>query len=701
MDKEQSNQLSLDEFGEYIKGFSTQQLLAWKRELDDLYYNTGESYLDDYHYDILKEYIGDNAIGAPIRSSNNRVVLPYWLGSADKITPKDAIKFLTAWGFNYDFTSRFTLSDKLDGVSCLLVMEEKTMKLYSRGDGKIGGDISHLVRFIKLPTNLPKDMAVRGELIISKANFARIKGDVYTNPRNTVAGVIGSVNAKPELRLIDFVAYEVINPSGLTIGQQFELLESLGFKTAHHKFSFSVDVPILENYLTKRKKESPYEIDGIIVHLNSVYTRNTEGNPKYMAAFKMLIKENVKRTVVREVEWDISQYGYLKPVVIVEPVIIDNSLITRVSAHNAKYIQDNRIGKGTILNITKANDVIPYIVDVVHATTPDFPDCEYVWDANRVNIKTTKETKDEKIKRVVTFFTTIGVKGVKGETIAVIYNAGYDTVFKIIGASEAEIARLFPGNVRGRKIYTSIHDKILEYSVKTPDNIATLLDASTVFGHGIGKKILLEVLEAYPDVFKLYKALSEREFIDRIMHLRSFSEVRATMIYDGMGKAAEFLATFYAMIPAGEVNVAVAPVETAPVPYTNPLFQKVSLAGKKIALSGSRALQTLIQQQQGDVTDSVSSKTFVLVVADKNARTTKYNKAVEMKIPILNEREFTTYVEKKNIIEAQLNEMSVQTLQNTIKKYNATYNSDVKANLINFILDLRNPIMIELLNCLI
>ena len=72
-----------------------------------------------------------------------------------------------------------------------------------------------------------------------------------------------------------------------------------------------------------------------------------------------------------------------------------------------------------------------------------------------------------------------------------------------------------------------------------------------------------------------------------------------------------------------------------------------------------------------------------------------------MKIPILNEREFTTYVEKKNIIEAQLNEMSVQTLQNTIKKYNATYNSDVKANLINFILDLRNPIMIELLNCLI
>ena len=141
---------------------------------------------------ILKE-IGAVAPG-------EKVDLPYWMGSLDKIREDE--KVLNNWKTKYP--GDVIISDKLDGNSALLVINKKGAKMYSRGDGFKGQDISHLISLIKgIPTSTKEEYAIRGELIISKENWSSHgKG---ANARNAVAGLMHSKVPDPELvKYVDF-----------------------------------------------------------------------------------------------------------------------------------------------------------------------------------------------------------------------------------------------------------------------------------------------------------------------------------------------------------------------------------------------------------------------------------------------------------------------------------------------------------------
>ena len=171
-----------------IKNFSSERMLNYcnsqkipelhkiKLVLDDLYYNTDTPGISDSLYDILKDYLMKKdpdyipPIGCKIRKNQNRVDLPFWLGSADKITPND-ISELNRWT-EKNVSSQYIITEKLDGVSGMLYVKNGRKKLYTRGNGLVGADISYIIQYIKnIPKDIKGDICIRGELIIKKKRF--------------------------------------------------------------------------------------------------------------------------------------------------------------------------------------------------------------------------------------------------------------------------------------------------------------------------------------------------------------------------------------------------------------------------------------------------------------------------------------------------------------------------------------------------
>ncbi len=131
----------------YLKIHDLDFLNTLKKKLDDIYYNDGDVTVSDVNYDMLKDYLIKNdkkyipVIGAKIKEMDNEEKLPFYLGSILKIVPDD-MKPFNRW-FEKNKSHEYVISDKLDGVSCLLYNKNGKMNLYTRGDGEVGKNITH------------------------------------------------------------------------------------------------------------------------------------------------------------------------------------------------------------------------------------------------------------------------------------------------------------------------------------------------------------------------------------------------------------------------------------------------------------------------------------------------------------------------------------------------------------------------------
>lgn len=320
---------------EYFNMESLDKLHALKLYADNMYYNEGkDSGISDYQYDILKDTLTRRdpnyivPIGAKIREGENRVKLPFWLGSMDKIKPEDT-QALSKWQ-DENKSNDYIIQDKLDGVSCLIAINKGKISIYTRGDGIIGADISYLLQYLN---NIPKKLSkvtinIRGELIIPIDVFNKKYSKEYANPRNMVTGCIGAKKLKNGLSDIKFIAYEIVGDGLMKKpSEQLEYLDTIGFTIVKHERISFFTVDNLMETLLRFKKNNTFEIDGIIVQSNKEYIRNVDGNPDYAFAFKMLLSDNIIETKVIGVEWNVSKWGQLKPRVAIEPVKLGLSLI--------------------------------------------------------------------------------------------------------------------------------------------------------------------------------------------------------------------------------------------------------------------------------------------------------------------------------------------------------------------------------------
>jgi DNA ligase (NAD+) len=226
----------------------------------DKYYND-EPVITDAIFDMMREFLqlkSPNSkvlkqIGAPPTKSKDKVKLPYYLGSMDKIKPPS--NKLESWCSKYK--GPYILTEKLDGVSALLLYSQnKEVKLYTRGTATHGMDITSLLRYNKIPSYdsvmsyLKKNkmgdyIAFRGELIISKNKFSKKWEDSMKNARNAVAGLVNSKTINPELAHdTSLVLYQIIDPL-FPILDQLKIIKEMGFKTVHKKTVSSITFPQL------------------------------------------------------------------------------------------------------------------------------------------------------------------------------------------------------------------------------------------------------------------------------------------------------------------------------------------------------------------------------------------------------------------------------------------------------------------------
>lgn len=608
-----------------------QRIATLIQKANDAYYNNNPL-MTDNEFDIVKEYLEKKYpnnpvlqnIGAPI--TKNKVTLPYNMPSMDKIKPDtDA---LDKWMKKY--TGNYVLSCKLDGVSGMYTTENNTTKLYTRGDGTIGQDVTHLLSVLKLPNF--KDIVVRGEFIISKSTFEEKYKTKFANSRNLVSGIINSKTLDNKTKDVDFVAYEVIKPV-LCPSDQMKLLETYGFNTVRNVNMATLNNNILSQLLIDWRSKYEYEIDGIIVSDNKKYSR-TEKNPEHSFAFKMVISDQIAEAKVVDVIWNASKSGYLKPRVRIEPIRIGGVTIEYATGFNGKFIESNKIGIGAVIQIIRSGDVIPYIKSVTsEAETAKMPDVPYHWNETNVDliVDNIEDDVDVKEKNITSFFVGIKVEGLSTGNVKRLMNAGYDSIIKIIHMKKENFEGIDGFQTKMiNKIYNGIQERLKE------STLVEIVAASNLLGRGIGKRKLELIFEKYPNLFTLL--ISNEELKIMLLSVNGIGEENASSIVDNMKKMKTFLVDANLLYKLCQEQTNKITVNKKSSTEENHI-----LNGKNIVMTKVRDAEIIsaIEKYGGKLENNITKNTFALITKSHDDTSTKTKKAQELGIQILTPDEFS------------------------------------------------------------
>ena len=629
------------------------------------YYNTDKPLLTDATFDILENILREkkpnskvfDKVGAPIVNPEDAVKLPYYLGSLDKVKPNE--KSLTKWLSKHN--KQIVISEKLDGLSCLFIMSPGSgindsnfqMKLYKHGDGFEGQDITHLLdnisissykgldkktitKMIENTANRCAHIALRGEIIIKTSMYNAKYSKMYPKARSLIAGIVNSKT--PDAKIVkdmEIVFYEFIYPADMTFQQQFETIHQLGFNVARNKIYQTLVENQLPEILMNFKKESAYEIDGIVLDDSSVvFKRATKENPEYAVAFKMQLEDQIATTTVTNVEYNISKHGTLAPRIEYKPVMIKGDSHQYTTGFNMKYIVDNNIGIGTELKIIKSGDVIPYIYEIVKPSKqPLMPPVAIKWHWNETRVDAIvddiENNVDVRTQKIIAFFKVMKIDGIGEGVVNKFVNAGYDDVKTILELTPDVIAQIDGFQLKSAtNVYNAFH-KVID----KPQPLERVMTASGVFTIGLGEKKFKMILDAIPTFYKKWNQCKITKA--DILAISGFSDKTADIFITGMPKFIEWL-TIHSMIKINLEDVS-----------GKDITKGNKFAGMVAVFTGVRNadMEKQIVDGGGAIGSGITGKTTIVIAKDPNEGSSKLNKAREMGIEIVSITEF----EKKYI----------------------------------------------------
>lgn len=272
---------------------------------------------------------------------------------------------------------------KIDGLKVVLSYKQGVLQTAAtRGDGKIGEDVTHNVRTIEsVPLSLsePLDLIVEGEVWMSKKVFLKLNTqrkkeglELFANPRNIAAGSIRQLDPKvaKERELKTFI-YDIAksrqHPD--TQAKELAILQQLSFKV-NKNFTVAKNVSEIMSFWKEWQKRAPkedYWIDGIVIKVNEKKYQEALGYtgkaPRWGIAFKFPAEEVT--TVLEDISFQVGRTGVVTPVAHLRPTVVAGSLVSRATLHNEDEIKRLDIRKGDTVILRKAGDVIPDIVKVL------------------------------------------------------------------------------------------------------------------------------------------------------------------------------------------------------------------------------------------------------------------------------------------------------------------------------------------------
>jgi len=278
----------------------------------------------------------------------------------------------------------FSCELKLDGVSISLSYQNGNLvRALTRGDGQKGDDVTKNVRTIntiplKTLKKIDYDFDIRGEVVIEKTDFEqlnklRLKNgeEPYMNPRNTASGSIKLVSSKEvRKRPLKCYFFQIISDENpfKSQSESLSLAKELGFNVSNtHKYCKNIDeVFDYINFWDKERKNLNFEIDGIVIKVNSLKMQTelgfTSKFPRWAIAYKFQTEQAITKLV--DIDFQVGRTGAITPVANLEPVLLNGTVVKRASLHNKDQMKKLDLYQNDTLTVEKGGEIIPKIVSV-------------------------------------------------------------------------------------------------------------------------------------------------------------------------------------------------------------------------------------------------------------------------------------------------------------------------------------------------
>ena len=339
-----------------------------------------------------------------------------------------------------------------------------------------------------------------------------------------------------------------------------------------------------------------------------------------------------------DVIWSASKDGYLKPRVRIEPIHLGGVTIEYATGFNGAFIENNKVGIGSLVEIIRSGDVIPHIKSVIQpAEKAKMPMIPYVWNNTHIDILLEDIENDSTVKEknIAGFFKGIGVDGLSSGNIRRIIDAGYLTVPEILNMNESDFLKVEGFKQKlAHKIYSGIRDKLKNAS------LVQLMVCSNIFGRGLSEKKIEVIMEELPDI--LLSNISTSEKIKEVSKIRGMASKSAENFVDKIEAFKIFLneiGLMHKLLDADDEDVESSSEKVKKVKEVkdaNPLYKK------NIVMTGARNKELIdkLKEISVNIATTVNKNTFALIAKDKTDSSTKIEDATKLNIPIFSIEEF-------------------------------------------------------------
>jgi len=557
---------------------------------------------------------------------------------------------------------------KFDGIAVSLIYNKGIFRLgATRGNGLEGDDITNNLKTIKsIPLKLMNingdlNIEVRGEVFISKKGFNKLNEkrkkenlDVFANPRNATAGSLKLLD--PSLvskRPLEFTAYYLrfLNRSDsnkYNITTQFQVLHhlrKLGFPVSRHVTLRESMWEVIErcDYWEEHREDVDYEIDGMVIKVNNLEYQQqlgaTSKSPRWAVAYKFKPKQAT--TVLQEIHLQVGRTGVITPVAELEPVFLDGSTISRATLHNQDEILRKDIREKDVVLIEKGGDVIPKVVKVIRKKRPknsrkfkmpqECPVCKnnLVKIQGEVAVRCENIACPAQIFGGIKHFASRGGMDIEGLGDAIIQQlidkqiiSDYADLYHLKKADFIDLERM------GDKSANNLLSGIKQSKSRSLDRLIFALGIRFV-----GKNIATILADVFESVEKLQNA--------------SFQELEKT---EGIGpKIADSIIKFFdnknnTTIIAKLEDLGIKMEEKRSVTSGGIFHNKTFVLTGSLTRFTRQGATELIESEGGKVASTVSRNTDMVLVGENPG--SKYSKALDLDIKIIDEDSFIKMIEK-------------------------------------------------------
>ena len=640
------------------------ELVSLLNKASRAYYQEAQEIMSNYEYDRLYDELKELEDELGITLSNSPTVnvgyevvseLPKErhespMLSLDKTKEVEELK-------NFVGDQKVLMSWKMDGLTVVLTYRDgKLYKAVTRGNGEVGEVITNNAKVFK---NVPVQIAYQGELIlrgeavIGYKDFEKINQEIedvdarYKNPRNLCSGSVRQLNNQiTAKRNVMFYAFTLVQADGVDFHNsracQMEWLKSQGFTTVEY---YMVTRDTVEDEVAKfssKISENDFPSDGLVLTYDDIaYGRSlgrTAKFPRDSFAFKW--QDEIRETVLREIEWSPSRTGLINPVAIFDPVELEGTTVSRASVHNISIMEELELGIGDRIEVYKANMIIPQIAEnLTRSGVKDIPcKCPVCQGETKIrqvgNAKAlycmNPECQAKHVKSFALFVSrdALNIEGLSEATLEKFISRGYIHTFADIFHLDQYKEKIQKMEGFGEKSYKKLTESIEKARTTTLPRVIYSLG---IAGIGLANaKVICRELKY--DVESLLK-VSEEE----LNEIQGVGEVLAKA-FVGYFADAKHVENFRRLL-----NELTIPEETV---TKQQIFEGVNfvITGSVKHFANRGEVKELIESLGGKVTGSVTSKTNYLINNDVTSTSSKNKKANELGIPIISEETFLELV---------------------------------------------------------